>query len=136
MINNNSPILLVEDDLVDSMTVKRAVKEVGIGNPITVAENGEDALDYLHTTDKLPCLILLDINMPRMNGLEFLENIKHDPKYRRIPVIILTTSQEDQDKYKSFDLHAAGYMVKPVDYEQFIQLMKTIQEYWSVSKFP
>lgn len=136
MINNNSPILLVEDDLVDSMTVKRAVKEVGIGNPIHVAENGEDALEYLHQAEKLPCLILLDINMPRMNGLELLENIKHDPKYRRIPVIILTTSQEDQDKYKSFDLHAAGYMVKPVDYEQFIQLMKTIQEYWSVSKFP
>lgn len=136
MIGNNNPILLVEDDEVDIMTVKRAVKEVGIDNSIHTAQNGELALEYLEEAELMPSIILLDINMPRMNGLEFLEVIKSDKRFKRIPVIILTTSQEDQDRYKSFDLQAAGYMLKPVDYNQFIKLMKTIQEYWSISKFP
>ncbi len=136
MIANNNQILLVEDDKVDAITVKRAVREVGISNRIDVTENGEEALVYLDKAETLPAIIFLDINMPRMNGLEFLEKVKGDDRYRRIPVIILTTSQEDQDRYKSFDLHAAGYMIKPVDYEQFIKLMQTIQNYWSISQFP
>lgn len=136
MISNNTPILLVEDDQVDILTVKRAVKEVGISNPLHVCENGEEALEYLEEAEVLPSIILLDINMPRMNGLEFLEHAKNDDRFKRIPVIVLTTSQEDQDRYRSFDLNAAGYMLKPVDYDQFTALMSSIENYWSLSKFP
>ena len=135
MINNNKPILLVEDDEVDVMTVQRSIKELNIANPLHIAGNGEEGLEYLQETEIMPCIILLDINMPRMNGIEFLRHIKEDDKFRRIPVIILTTSKEEQDRYESFDLNAAGYMVKPVDYDQFVKLISTIEHYWSYSQF-
>ena len=137
MINNNKPILLIEDDIVDIMTVKRAVKELNISNPLHIAENGEEGLEYLETNkNSLPCLILLDINMPRMNGIEFLRVAKSSPNFRMIPVVIITTSKEDRDRWESFTLSAAGYMIKPVDYRQFVQLMSTIEKYWTLSQLP
>jgi CheY-like chemotaxis protein len=84
----------------------------------------------------MPCIILLDLNMPVMNGIEFLEVVKADPQLRRYPVIVLTTSEEQQDKLNSFDLGVAGYMAKPVDYRQFVEVMRSINLYWSISEMP
>jgi len=133
----DKPILLVEDDHVDVMTVKRALKEIKVTNPVVTRENGEEALKYLHdaANDK-PCIILLDLNMPIMNGIEFLQVVKHDALLKRIPVVVLTTSEEQQDKINSFDLGVAGYMAKPVDYRQFVEVMRTLDAYWTISEVP
>lgn len=136
-MKNHKPILLVEDDLVDAMTIRRALKELKVMNPLDVAGNGEEALAHLRNTEiSLPCIILLDLNMPRMGGLEFLEIIKQDVVLRRIPVIVLTSSREEQDRIRSFEQSVAGYMVKPVDYEQFVDVVKTIDLYWTLSEMP
>lgn len=133
----NIPILLVEDDQVDVMTVNRALKEIHVTNPVVNVENGEEALKYLRNPDNVqPCIILLDLNMPIMNGIEFLEVAKHDAQLRGIPVIVLTTSEEQQDKVHSFDLGVAGYMAKPVDYRQFVEVMRSIDAYWTISEMP
>src|SRR5512146_1640558 len=133
----DKPILLVEDDQVDVMTVMRALKETKVANPVVNLENGEEALKYLRDPERdKPCIILLDLNMPIMNGIEFLQVMKHEPLLRRIPVVVLTTSEEQQDKINSFDLGVAGYMAKPVDYRQFVEVMRTIDAYWSISEVP
>ena len=134
---SNKPILLVEDDQVDVMTVKRALKEIHVTNQIVNLENGEEALKYLRDPDSVkPCIILLDLNMPIMNGIEFLQIAKHDIRLKRIPVVVLTTSEEQQDKVNSFDLGVAGYMAKPVDYQQFVEIMRSIDAYWTISEMP
>ena len=133
----NKPILLVEDDQVDVMTVKRALKEIHVANPVVNLENGEEALKYLRDPkSERPCIILLDLNMPVMNGIEFLQVAKHDAHLKRIPVVVLTTSDEQQDKVNSFDLGVAGYMAKPVDYRQFVEVMRSIDAYWTISEMP
>jgi CheY-like chemotaxis protein len=133
----NKPILLVEDDQVDVMTIKRALRDIHVLNPLVHVENGEDALDYLRDpVNTKPCIILLDLNMPIMSGIEFLQVAKNDPHLRRYPVIVLTTSEEQQDKVNSFDLGVAGYMAKPVDYKQFVEVMRSIDLYWSISELP
>ncbi len=131
------PILLVEDDKVDAMTVKRALKEIHVNNNVETAGNGEEALEYLRDSNKEdPCIILLDLNMPRMNGIEFLKAAKEDELLKMIPVVVLTTSKEEQDKVESFKLSVAGYMLKPVDYQQFVEVMRTINIYWTLSELP
>ena len=136
-MRSERPILLVEDDSVDVMTVERALKQVKILNPLYVAGNGEEALEILNDPDKLtPCIILLDLNMPRMNGLEFLSVIKPHEHLRKIPVIILTTSILEKDRVESFNLGVAGYMIKPVDYLQFVEVVGTIDLYWTLSQLP
>jgi CheY-like chemotaxis protein len=131
------PILLVEDDRVDAMTVKRALRDIQFDDALYHVENGEEALAFLRDPNKpRPAIILLDLNMPRMNGVEFLRIAKEDAKLRQIPVIILTTSVEDQDRISSFDLSVAGYMVKPVDYAQFVEIMRTVNDYWEKSELP
>lgn len=133
----NKPILLVEDDQVDTMTVKRALKEIHVTNPLVHLENGEEAVHYLQDSKReKPCIILLDLNMPIMNGIEFLQVVKHDDQLRRIPVVVLTTSEEQQDKVNSFNLGVAGYMAKPVDYRQFVEVMRSIDAYWTISEMP
>jgi CheY-like chemotaxis protein len=131
------PILLLEDDTVDAMTVKRALKDLKITNPLVRVANGEEALVYLRdeTKDK-PCVILLDLNMPKMNGLEFLKIAKADDKLKRIPAIVLTTSKDDQDRFASFQLSIAGFIVKPVDYMKFVEAMKIVNLYWTLSELP
>ncbi len=130
-------ILLVEDDEVDAMTVRRAMKELHVVNPLTQVENGEEALGYLRQPAQvLPCIILLDLNMPVMGGIEFLQAIKQDAALRRIPVVVLTTSEEQQDKVASFDLGVAGYIRKPVDYKQFVEAVRSIDAYWTLSELP
>ena len=130
-------IMLVEDDEVDAMTVRRALKELHVGNPMVRLENGEEALGYLRQPGQvMPCLILLDLNMPVMGGIEFLQVAKQDPALKRIPVVVLTTSEEQQDKVASFDLGVAGYIRKPVDYQQFVEAVRAIDAYWTLSELP
>jgi CheY-like chemotaxis protein len=130
-------ILLVEDDIVDVMSVKRALRDLNVLSPLEVASNGEDALVRLRKAEQpLPGIILLDLNMPRMNGIDFLKILKADEHLRRIPVVVLTTSKEESDRLESFNLSAAGYMVKPVDYAGFVEVVRTIQRYWNQSEMP
>ncbi|KIO49128.1 MULTISPECIES: response regulator [unclassified Nitrosospira] len=137
MKTTNRPILLVEDDQVDTMTVMRALKEIHVTNPVVHLENGEEALLYLQDpASEKPCIILLDLNMPIMNGIEFLQVVKHNDQLKRIPVIVLTTSEEQQDKMSSFNLGVAGYVVKPVDYRRFVEVMRSIDAYWNISEMP
>jgi len=136
-MRGNKPILLVEDDQVDIMTVQRALKELKVTNRLDIAGDGEQALAHLRDQkNKKPCVILLDLSMPRMNGIEFLKVAKKDEKLRKIPVVVLTSSKEEQDKVDSFDLGVAGYIVKPVAYHDFIEGMKTIDMYWTLSELP
>lgn len=131
------PILLVEDDTVDAMTVKRALKELKAMNDVVHVANGEEALEYLRDeNNEKPCIILLDLNMPKMNGAEFLKIVKADEELRRIPVVVLTTSKNERDIFESFDLSVAGYMLKPIDYMQFVETIRTIETYWKLSRVP
>ena len=136
-MNTKRPILLVEDDTVDQSTVKRALKEIKITNDLFIANNGEEALLFLkNNPDNHPGIILLDLNMPRMNGIEFLKILKVDELLKLIPVVVLTTSNEESDRLESFKLSVAGYMTKPVDYVKFVEVVKTINWYWTLSQFP
>jgi CheY-like chemotaxis protein len=134
-MRNSKPILLVEDDNVDAKTVKRAVKELRIANPLVCKENGEEALEYLRDeSDVKPCIILLDLKMPKMNGIEFLHVIKENKELKKIPIVVLTTSKECRDKIESFKLGVAGYMVKAPKYEELMEIIKTIDLYWTLSE--
>ncbi|MBN2104552.1 response regulator [bacterium] len=136
-MNKNKPILLVEDDRVDAMTVKRALKDIHVINRLDVVKNGEEAIGYLQNDrEENPCIILLDINLPRMNGIEFLKVARKQSLLDRIPVVILTTSKDDQDIIESYKLGVAGYMLKPVTYTEFIETVRTINLYWTLSELP
>lgn len=136
-MKNARPVLLVEDDSIDAMTVRRAFKDLKVTNRLDHCINGEEALAYLRDPkNPRPCVILLDLNMPRMNGIEFLRVAKADQHLKTIPVIVLTTSQEEQDLAESFKLHVAGYIVKPVDYKKFVEAIRTIDLYWTLSEIP
>jgi CheY-like chemotaxis protein len=121
----------------DVMTVKRAFKELDVSNQLVPAGDGEEALAYLRNQGMArPCVILLDLNMPKMSGTEFLRIVKADDTLKTIPVIVFTTSSTEQDIAESFELGAAGYMVKSIDYGKFIDTIKTIDLYWTLSKLP
>ena len=131
------PILLVEDDSVDAMTVKRAMRDLQVNHSVIHSVNGEEAMKYLTSPDtEKPFVILLDLNMPKMNGIEFLKVMKTHPELKTIPVIVLTTSKEQRDVLDSFELGASGYMVKPVDYSKFVEILSKIMTYWSSSELP
>jgi len=136
-MKSKKPILMVEDDQVDAMTVKRALKDLNVTNRLETASNGEEALAHLRNgKNGKPCIILLDLNMPKMGGLEFLQVLKQDRLLKRIPVVVLTTSRYEQDKVDSYSMGIAGYMIKPVDYLQFVETMRTIEMYWTLSELP
>jgi len=120
------------------MTVKRALKDLNVVNPLIHKINGEEALEYLraHQSNGRPCLVLLDLNMPKMNGIEFLKIVKDNEELKSIPVVVLTTSREQQDKVESFRLSVAGYMLKSVDYQRFVDTIRTIDLYWTLSELP
>jgi CheY-like chemotaxis protein len=131
-------ILLVEDDAVDVMNVRRAFEKNNIINPLHVASNGVEALQMLRN-GQVPGdrrMVLLDLNMPRMNGIEFLRHVRSDPQLNLIPVVVLTTSADERDKVEAFNLNVAGYLVKPVTFGDFAELMATLNKYWSVVEFP
>ncbi len=141
-MKNEIPILLVEDDDVDAENVVRAFKKNKITNPLYITGNGEEALAFLHHTGSYsapeksprPGVILLDLNMPVMNGIEFLTIVKADEDLRMIPVVVLTTSQEEGDRVESFKLSVAGYIIKPVEFDNFVKAISTIDVYWTLSE--
>jgi len=136
-MQNLKPVMLVEDDTVDAMTVKRIFTELKVKNQLVHVVDGEEAINYLkNDKNKKPCVILLDLNMPKMNGIEFLRIIKADDNLMSIPVIVLTTSREDQDKIDSFKLGIAGYILKTVDYKRFATIMEIMDMYWTLSELP
>jgi len=119
------------------MTVKRALKELKVTNQLVCTINGEEALEYLRNqSNRKPCVILLDLNMPKMNGIEFLRIAKVDKALKKIPVVVLTTSKEEQDVVESFNLGVAGYIVKPTDYKKFVEAIRAIDLYWTLSELP
>jgi CheY-like chemotaxis protein len=136
-MRNLKPVLLVEDDNVDAMTVKRALKDLDVKNPLIHVPNGEQALEYLQNeANAEPCVVLLDLNMPKMSGTEFLRIAKSDERLKCIPIVILTTSKAEQDKLDCFDNSVAGYIVKPIDYKGFLEAMKVLNLYWTLSELP
>ena len=136
-MRSSKPILLVEDDNVDAMTVRRALKDLNVPNGIVHQLDGENALEYLRSSDnERPCVILLDLNMPRMNGIDFLKIIKNDDELKQIPVVVLTTSKDDQDKMDSFEFSVAGYIIKSTDYKKFVESLKILNLYWTLSELP
>jgi len=131
------PILLVEDDSIDALAVKRALRDLKVTNPLVHKVNGEEALGYLRgEDDDKPCVVLLDLNMPKMNGIEFLKVVKADQTLKKIPIVVLTTSRDEQDIVESFRFCVAGYMLKSVDYQKFVKIISTIDLYWTLSQLP
>ena len=136
-MKSHKPILIVEDDVVDAMTVQRSLKELQVSNKVIVVENGEEALAFLRDPEQEPpCILLLDLKMPRMNGIELLQVLKRDATLKRIPVVVLTTSKDEHDKMQCFELGVAGYLVKPVDYQHFVKMIDVFTRYWSWSEMP
>ena len=132
-------ILLVEDDEVDVMNVKRAFKKNNISNPLVVASNGIEALAVLRspaTDSPRPRIVLLDLNMPRMGGIEFLKEIRQDPELSSLSVFVMTTSNEDSDKIEAFNLNVAGYILKPLSMDRFISAVSTLNSYWTLCEYP
>jgi hypothetical protein len=136
------PILLVEDNPADVELTLRAFKQRKLSNPIAVVRDGEEALDYVHRRGRfagdapIPGVILLDLRLPKVDGLEVLREVKAHPVYRNIPVVVLTTSAEDRDIKKSYELGAASYIVKPVEFEKFLEVVKRIDLYWMLTNVP
>jgi len=135
-------VLLVEDNEADIVLTKNAFKSFNIQNNLNVCRNGEEGLNYLFKREEYadaltPDLVLLDLNMPKTNGLEVLEQIKNDLKLSMIPVIVLTTSSAEQDIVKSYQHHANSYIKKPIDFMEFVDVIKEIENYWfSIVKIP
>jgi len=131
-------ILLVEDDEVDVMNVRRAFEKAHVSNPLYVAGNGLEALDMLrgNTIPQERRLVLLDLNMPKMNGIEFLEALRADPALSSTPVVVLTTSNDDQDKIDAYNFNVAGYLLKPVTFSNFCERMATLDKYWTLVEMP
>ncbi len=133
-------ILLVEDNPSDVDLTRRAFERKQIANPLVVAEDGQEALDYLfcrglhagRTADRDPALVLLDINLPRIDGLDVLRQLRANPRTKRIPVTMLTTSKEEQDLITSYDLCVNSYIRKPVDFNQFVEVAGQLGLYWLV----
>ena len=131
-------ILLVEDDDVDVMNVRRAFQKNHIANPLFVATNGVEALELLRsgTVPKDRRMVLLDLNMPQMNGIEFLREVRRDSELHPIPVVVLTTSNDERDRIEAYDLNVAGYLLKPVTFSNFCDLMATLNKYWALVELP
>ncbi len=135
-------ILLIDDDEVDCMNVQRAFKRSNISNPLFIAHNGIEGLDMLRGTnavniiDPLPRIILLDINMPKMNGLEFLKEIRKDSKLQNISVFVMTTSNDDKDRIEAYNYNVAGYIVKPISFESFVSAIAILNNFWQLCEQP
>ena len=134
----NVIILYAEDDPEDRMLVEDAMDESRLANEMDFVEDGEELMDYLYRRGKyaelndkpLPGLILLDLNMPKKDGREALEEIKNDPDLKRIPIVVLTTSKAEEDILSTYDLGVSGFIIKPVTFESLVSLLKTVSKYW------
>ena len=131
-------ILMADDDADDRMLAKEAFAESRLTNDLRFVEDGEALMDYLYRRGKFadaetsprPGLILLDLNMPKKDGREALKEIKDDPELRRIPIVVMTTSQAEEDIFRSYDLGASSFITKPVTFDRLVELMKTLGNYW------
>lgn len=140
----NKVILLVEDNARDEVLTLRALKQSGIANEIVVARDGPEALEYLFATgkyegrdiDSLPQLVLLDLKLPKMDGLQVLRQLRADDRTKRLPIVIFTSSSEQEDMIKSYDLGANSYVRKPVDFEQFAEAARQVGMYWFLINEP
>lgn len=131
-------ILLVEDDEVDVLNVRRAFQKNHITNPLFVASNGLEALEQLRG-QMIPRdrrIVLLDLNMPKMNGIEFLQELRRDPELKVTPVVVLTTSNDERDRIEAYNLNVAGYLLKPVTFSNFCEVMTTLNKYWALVELP
>ena len=137
MSEHQLSILLVEDDAIDVMNVRRAFEKNKLTNPIFEAKNGLEALELLRQ-GTLPArhIVLLDLNMPKMNGIEFLRELRADPALKSTSVIVLTTSNDDKDKVEAYQLNVAGYLLKPVTFPSFVELMAALNKYWTLVELP
>lgn len=140
-MRNGSPLLIVEDNETDVMCLKKAFEKKGIGKAIITASNGEEALAYLkgelpEKGTRIPNLILLDLNMPVMNGFEFLDVVKSDARLKAIPVVVLTSSTSSLDMSDSYNSNVAGYIEKPMDPEEYLDIVHVLDQYWSLSYLP
>ena len=141
-MNQEVKILLIEDSDGDIVLITQALKKAHVTNGVTVIKDGDEALKYLRKKDKhidveTPDLILLDINLPKIDGIEVLAEIKNDPLLMAIPVVMLTTSESERDVINSYNNHANCYIVKPVDLKKFIDVVQLIKEFWiSIVKLP
>ena len=135
MTSTISPILLVEDNPLDVDLTKRALARHRVANPVVVARDGEEALAYLprwEAGESLPVVILLDLHLPKVDGLQVLRRIKSHPQFCTIPIVVLTTSSEDRDMQTAYQLGANSYIVKSVDFDKFMQVAEQIELYWCV----
>lgn len=133
--------LLIDDDDVDVMGLKRAIKQLKIANPVHVAGDGIEALEMLRGENgreaiPKPHLILLDLNMPRMNGIEFLEEIRKDAEFDKTIIFVLTTSNADEDRLRAYENHVAGYIVKANAERTFFEALEMLDKYWRIVEFP
>ncbi len=131
-------LVLIEDDDIDVMNVKRALERAHVTNPLFVAHNGLEGLELLRG-NQVPRdrrLVLLDLNMPKMNGIEFLRELRNDPALKATPVVVLTTSDDDRDKIHAYDLNVAGYLLKPVTFTNFVDVMAALNKYWALVELP
>ena len=130
-----SPILIIEDDRIDAMSAKIAIKSINDAKELVLQNDGQEAMTWLNDSrNDTPSIILLDLSMPKMNGLEFLGKIKKTEHLKRVPVVVLTSSNNIRDKNDCFDAGASGYFVKPLDYDKYIEMLKTVFLYWSYSE--
>ncbi|WP_372754532.1 response regulator [Mariniflexile sp.] len=133
-MTNVLKILLIEDDMIEIMKLNRAVSSLKLNHKIVEANNGEEALKILEKKDDLPDIILLDLNMPKINGIEFLTILKKDEVLRYIPTIILTTSSNQKDLLECYKIGIAGYVLKPLKYEDYVSKIETLLAYWSINE--
>lgn len=129
-------ILLIEDDKVDQLTVQRAFKKANIRNPLHITNNGLEGLEFIRKHHPKKLVVLLDLNMPMMNGREFLKELREDEELKLINVVVLTTSKADEDLVQSYELGISGYIVKPVDIGKFVEAVATVNAYWECSELP
>lgn len=127
-------VLLIEDDTIEVMKLNRTITKLKLNHKIVIANNGEEALKILMVDNFLPDIILLDLNMPKMNGIEFLSIIKNNENLRHIPAIILTTSKNQKDLLECYKIGIAGYVLKPLKYEDYISKIQNLLDYWSCNE--
>ncbi|MDO3695402.1 response regulator [Wenyingzhuangia sp. chi5] len=133
-MNTSLKILLIEDDAIEVMKFNRAVSSLNMSHKMVNADNGEEALKILEQKDRLPNIILLDLNMPKINGIEFLSILKKDPDLRHIPTVILSTSNNQKDLLECYKIGVAGYVLKPLKYEEYVSKIDKLLSYWSINQ--
>ncbi len=133
-MNKSLKILLIEDDTIEVMKLNRTINSLQLKHRLIEAKNGEEALEILNQKNNLPDIILLDLNMPKINGIEFLRILKTDEVLKYIPTIVLTTSNNHRDVLECYKIGIAGYMIKPLKYEDYVAKIEKLLAYWSINE--